>query len=190
MTTPDQADGGGVAGPGVVLSTNCAQQDGGRADARGRRLVCGGYEAERYAWLAVNDEQKPLELILARNLLSSISTPGFLVDDASELVFYNDAAAALLGKRFEEVGRLPLEEWSRMFGPFDDSGQTVPVDELPLVIALRHNRPSHARFHVQSLNGERHEIEVAALPLVAAAGGFRGALAIFWPIHQEAEAAA
>ena len=138
----------------------------------------------------MNDEQKPLELILARNLLSSISTPGFLVDDANELVFYNDAAAALLGKRFEEVGRLPLEEWSRMFGPFDDSGQTVPVDELPLVIALRHNRPSHARFHVQSLNGERHEIEVAALPLVAAGGGFRGALAIFWPIHEQAEAAA
>ena len=59
---------------------------------------------------------------------------------------------------------------------------------LPLVIALRQNRPSYARFHVQSLNGERHEIEVTALPLVAAAGGFRGALAIFWPIHAQAAA--
>jgi PAS domain-containing protein len=136
----------------------------------------------------VTDEQKPLELILARNLLSSISTPGFLVDDASELVFYNDAAAGLLGRRVEEVGRLPLEEWSTMFGPFDDDGEPVAVEELPLVIALRHNRPSYSRFHVQSLNGERHEIEVAALPLVAASGGFRGALAIFWPMHAEAAA--
>ena len=138
----------------------------------------------------VNDEQKPLELILARNLLSSISTPGFLVDEHNELVFYNDAAAALLGKRFEEVGRLPVEEWSTMFGPFDDEGDPIPVDELPLVVALRHNRPSYARLHVHSLKGERHAIEVAALPLVAAAGGFRGALAIFWPIHEDEEAAA
>jgi PAS domain-containing protein len=133
----------------------------------------------------VNDEQKPLELILARNLLSSISTPGFLVDENNELVFYNEAAAALLGKRFEEVGRLPVERWSAMFGPFDDGGEPIPVEELPLVVALRQNRPSYARLHVQSLQDERHEIEVAALPLVANAGGFRGALAIFWPIHDE-----
>ena len=138
----------------------------------------------------VNDEQKPLELILARNLLSSISTPGFLVDEHNELVFYNDAAAELLGKRFEEVGRLPAEEWSAMFGPFDDGGEPIPVEELPLVVALRHNRPSYARLHVHSLNDERHEIEVAALPLVANAGGFRGALAIFWPIYDEEEAPA
>jgi len=138
----------------------------------------------------VNDEQKPLELILARNLLSSISTPGFLVDDSNELVFYNDAASVLLGKRFEEVGRLPVEEWSTMFGPFDEEGDRIPVEKLPLVIALRHNRPSYARLHVQSLKGERHAIEVAALPLVAAAGGFRGALAIFWPIHEDEVAAA
>jgi PAS domain-containing protein len=138
----------------------------------------------------VNDEQKPLELILARNLLSSISTPGFLVDERNELVFYNDAAGALLGKRFEEVGRLPVEEWSTMFGPFDDGGDPIPVEKLPLVVALRHNRPSYGRFHVHSLKDEQHEIEVAALPLVANAGGFRGALAIFWPIHDEEEAPA
>jgi PAS domain-containing protein len=138
----------------------------------------------------VNDEQKPLELILARNLLSSISTPGFLVDETNELVFYNDAASVLLGKRFEEVGRLPVEEWSTMFGPFDEEGDRIPVEKLPLVIALRHNRPSYARLHVQSLKGERHAIEVAALPLVAAAGGFRGALAIFWPIHEDEVATA
>ena len=138
----------------------------------------------------VNDEQKPLELILARNLLSSISTPGFLVDESNELVFYNDAAAAILGKRFEEVGRLPVEEWSTMFGPFDDEGDPIPVDKLPLVVALRHNRPSYARLHVSSLKGERHAIEVAALPLVANAGGFRGALAIFWPIYEGEEAPA
>lgn len=133
----------------------------------------------------MNDEQKPLELILARNLLSSISTPGFLVDEDTTLVFYNEAAGALLGKRFEELGKVGFEKWSMMFGPFGDTGEPVPVDELPLVVALRKGRPSYSRFHVRSLTGEEHEIEVAALPLVAGAGGFRGALAVFWPIHEE-----
>lgn len=132
----------------------------------------------------MNDEQKPLELILARNLLSSISTPGFLVDEDTTLVFYNEAAGALLGKRFEELGKVGFAEWSTLFGPFDDSGDPVPVDDLPLVTALRRGRPSYSRLHVRSLKGDEHEIEVAALPLVASAGGFRGALAIFWPIEE------
>ena len=42
--------------------------------------------------------QKPLELILARNLLTSISTPAFLLDEHGALVFYNEAAGALLGR--------------------------------------------------------------------------------------------
>ena len=53
--------------------------------------------------------QKPLELILARNLLTSLSTPAFLVDESGALIFYNEAAGAMLGISFEEQGRLPAE---------------------------------------------------------------------------------
>ena len=56
--------------------------------------------------------QKPLELILARNFLTSLSTPAFLVDESGALVFYNEAAGALLGISFEESGRMPAAEWS------------------------------------------------------------------------------
>ena len=38
------------------------------------------------------DTQKPLDLILARNLLTNISIPGFLSDHRGVLVFYNEAA--------------------------------------------------------------------------------------------------
>ena len=127
-------------------------------------------------------EQQPLELILARNLLSSISTPAFLVDTAGTLVFFNEAAGALLGKHFEETGKMGPEEWGAAFGPFDRDGEPIHFEELPLTIALRHNRPAHDRFQLQSARGECHDIEVSALPLVASGGGFRGALAIFWPI--------
>ena len=50
--------------------------------------------------------QRPLELILARNLLSSLSTPGFLVNRPGEMIFYNEAAGALLGVGFTAACRL------------------------------------------------------------------------------------
>ena len=50
--------------------------------------------------------QKPLELILARNLLTSVTTPAFLVARDGALLFYNEAAGALLGRPFEDVGQL------------------------------------------------------------------------------------
>ena len=135
------------------------------------------------------EAQKPLELILARNLLSSISTPAFLVDAEGTLVFFNEAAGAMVGRRFEETGALGPREWGETFGPFDASGQPVPWDRLPLTIALQHGRPMHARMHIHSSNGELHEIEVSALPIVGTEG-FRGAMAIFWPVAAEDGAAA
>lgn len=127
-------------------------------------------------------DQQPLELILARNLLSSISTPAFLVDTDGVLVFFNDAAGALLGKHFEETGKMDPERWGAMFGPFDREGKPIDFQKLPLTIALRDGCPAHDRFELQSVRGESHEVEVSALPLVASNGGFRGALAIFWPV--------
>ncbi len=126
--------------------------------------------------------QQPLELILARNLLSSISTPAFLVDASGVLVFFNEAAGALLGRRFEEAGKMGPEEWGSAFGPYDETGQPIPFERLPLTIALREGHPSHASFQIHSAHGDRHDIEVSALPLVSTDGGFRGALAIFWPV--------
>ena len=90
--------------------------------------------------------QRPLELILARNLMSALSTPAFLVDEGGLLVFYNEAAGTLLGKRFEELGDVGPEEWGSMFGPFDAEGDPLPYDELPLVVAVRNNRPAHAEL--------------------------------------------
>jgi PAS domain-containing protein len=134
--------------------------------------------------LIVASAQKPIELILARNLMASLSTPAFLVDEDGILVFYNEAAGSLLGKRFEEVGQMGPEEWGTSFGPFDDQGRPIPFDDLPLTIALRRGRPAHASFQIRSLDGTNHEIEVSAMPIVAA-GGARGAMAIFWPIHDQ-----
>lgn len=129
--------------------------------------------------------QKPIELILARNLMSSLSTPAFLVDEGGTLVFYNEAAGVLLGKRFEEVGKVGAEEWGTMFGPFGDDGDPIPYDELPLVLSVRQGRPAHSIFSIRSADGIQHEIEVSAFPILTAHGS-RGAIAVFWPTKDAA----
>jgi PAS domain-containing protein len=124
--------------------------------------------------------QRPLELILARNLMSALSTPAFLVDEGGVLVFYNEAAGMLLGKRFEELGTVGADEWGSLFGPFDADGEPIPYDELPLVVAVRNGRPAHADFEIRSTDGARHTVEVSAFPILTAHGS-QGAIAVFWP---------
>jgi PAS domain-containing protein len=127
--------------------------------------------------------QRPLELILARNLLTSISTPAFLVDGGGAVVYYNEAAGALLGRSFEDAGRMSPEEWTAIHGPLDEERKPFALDELPTTRAVRSGRPSHAVFCIRSATGEEHEIESSAFPIVASEEGSSGAMIFFWPAH-------
>jgi PAS domain-containing protein len=133
--------------------------------------------------------QKPLELILARNLMSALSTPAFLVDEGGVLVFYNEAAGMMLGKRFEELGTVGAEEWGQLFGPFDEDGEPIPYDDLPLVAAVRDGRPAHAELEIHSADGLSHQVEVSAFPILTAHGS-QGGIAIFWPTATNGHGAA
>lgn len=125
--------------------------------------------------------QKPLELILARNLLTSISTPSFLVDGVGTMIFYNEAAAALLGRSFEEAGQMSAEEWLATFGPFSREGEPVDLDEISLTQAIQDGQPAHGSFRIRAARGEEETVEAAAFPLVASANGTSGAMIMFWP---------
>jgi PAS domain-containing protein len=127
--------------------------------------------------------QKPLELILARNLMSALSTPAFLVDEGGLLVFFNDAAGTLLGKGFDEVGHVGPDEWGGLFGPYDAAGETIPYAELPVVRAVRAGRPAHASFGIRAFDGRVHAVECSAFPILTAHGS-QGAIAIFWPVEE------
>ena len=129
-------------------------------------------------------EQKPIELIQARILISSLSTAAFLVDREGTLLFYNEAAEELLGLRFDEAGPMGPDEWGTQFRPRVPGGRELTVEELPLTIALRQGRPGHAHMQITAADGEDHEIHVSALP-IEAGGSQQGAFAIFWPGARE-----
>ncbi|HJQ83988.1 MAG TPA: PAS domain-containing protein [Candidatus Binatia bacterium] len=124
--------------------------------------------------------QKPIELILMRQVASYLALPVFIVDDAGTLVFYNEAAERIIGKRFEETGEMPATEWGTVFVPTDDRGVALEPNALPLSIALTQQRPAYATLWIHALDRVPRHIDSVAFPLLGQAGTCLGAVAIFW----------
>jgi len=107
--------------------------------------------------------QQSLQLILARNLISTLSTPAFIVDTNATVVFYNEAAGDFLGVRYEETGKVPLDDW-----------------QLPLRDALTGRQPLHTTWRVRQADGDEHQVEVLALPLIGTEDEPEGCVGVFW----------
>jgi PAS domain-containing protein len=135
-----------------------------------------------------NVAHRPLELILARNLLTNISIPAFLADNRGGVVFYNEAAESLLGMPFQHARNMDPEEWRARFGPFDSARERIPFEKEPLTIALREGRPVHAPLYIRSADGEVHHIEVSAFPL-AMNEETTGVIGIFWRTEEPSSSA-
>lgn len=123
---------------------------------------------------------QPIELILVRQLATHLAVPTFLVDPEGTMVFFNEAAEKVLGRRFEDAGKMPFSEWTSIFAVRDSNGEPLDIDELPLVKVLRANRPWHAKFEITGLDGKRRNLEVSAFPLEAQEQRHLGAVALFW----------
>ena len=50
-----------------------------------------------------------IELILTRQLADCLAIPVFITDTIGNLLFYNEPAEDILGKRFEDTGEMPVE---------------------------------------------------------------------------------
>ena len=124
--------------------------------------------------------QKAVELILMRQLASYLAVPIFLVDPDGTLLYYNEPAERLLGRRYDETGEMPATEWGTMFTPTAEDGSPLPPDELALSVALRKWHPAHRGLIIQGLDGVTRRIAVTAFPLEGQGGRRLGAVAIFW----------
>jgi PAS domain-containing protein len=123
-----------------------------------------------------------LEIVLMRQLASYLAVPILVVDRHLDLVFFNESAEPILGRRFDETGGIRRDEWSSLFRIFDPRGEDIPAEERPLVIAIDQRRPSHRRFGLTGLDGAERDIEGIAFPLETEAAGLVGAVGIFWEV--------
>ena len=125
-----------------------------------------------------------IEIILSRQLADCLSIPTFLTDPEGNLLFYNEPAEELLGRRFEETGAMPVSEWSTIFKPVDEDGNEMEPATLPLVKTLVNQYPAHGTFWIESLEGVRNKISVTAYPIIGQPDRFLGAVALFWKTEQ------
>jgi PAS domain-containing protein len=126
--------------------------------------------------------QYEIELILMRQLASYLTVPIFIVGPDGTLLFYNESAEAVLGRRFEETGEMPADEWTTAYDATGEDGLAMAPAELPLMRALRERRPAHGRLLIRGLDNVRRLIEITAFPLIGQADRELGAVAIFWEV--------
>jgi len=132
--------------------------------------------------------QQPIELILFRQLATSLAVPVVLVDAGGDIVFLNEAAEGVLGVRLEDFDVLPFASWTTAFRPRNASGELVAAADLPLVTAITDRRPAHGPLVIYGADGVERNIEVTAFPLEGGRGRLLGGVAMFWETKPNGEA--
>jgi len=133
-----------------------------------------------FSRVVTDPPQHQVEVILMKQLASYLATPVFVVDPEGTLVYFNEPAEGILGRRYDEEGEMPLSEWSTIFLPTDEFGAPLPAEALPLVRALEDGEPGHGTMWIRGLDGTQRHISVTAFPLVGQNDRGLGAVAIFW----------
>lgn len=121
-----------------------------------------------------------IEIILSRQLADCLNVPVFIVNPEGTLIFYNEPAEEILGKKYEDTGPMPVGEWGTAFYPHDEDGNPIPPEELPLVRTIQNEVPAHKTFWIKSLADKSIKISVTSIPIIGRANNFSGAMAIFW----------
>ena len=124
--------------------------------------------------------QRPIELILARQLASSLSVPVLLIDSKGDTLYFNEAAEELVGRRFDEIDALPIEERTALLAPIDRRGRPMAPDLMPGMVAMREGRPVHAELSIVTPDRGMRPVEATAVPLQGVDDVVVGAWVVIW----------
>jgi len=125
---------------------------------------------------------KAIQIILARQLASSVAMPILLVDAEGTLIFFNEPAEAILNQRFEETGEIPADEWNRLIAVTDEDRNPMSADDRPIRAALLDRRPLSKTIWIQSGDGPWRHLQVTSFPLIGEGDQLLGVMNIFWEI--------
>jgi PAS domain-containing protein len=127
--------------------------------------------------------QRPIELILLRELARRLSTPVTLYDAGGRLAYLNRAAEVLFAVDYEELGEITLAEAVAIIRPTDTHGVPIPVEHMPTGIALGQQVAQQANMWVHDQNGKAHRVANTSIPLRGQGGGALGAMSIWWKVE-------
>ena len=126
--------------------------------------------------------QPDLVLIVARSFATKLATPTLIIDANGDLVYFNDAAADVLGSSYLDIGSLDASRWQELFQPRTLDEEPLTPAETPGGVALLERRPVHDSFAFRGLDGREREVTVTAFPLFSHPDEVVGAMSIFWEV--------
>lgn len=126
--------------------------------------------------------QKPIELILLMEFARQLAMAVTIVDNEGTVIFYNEPAEKLVGLRFEETGEIPLSRYRESFRPVDSDGLPIPLERLPIGVALHERRAKQDTLWAHEADGTAHLIATTSIPIDGQGGTPLGAMAIFWEV--------
>lgn len=127
--------------------------------------------------------QHPVEMILLRQLASYLTLPIWMMDQAGNLVYYNEPAERLLGIRFDDAGPITAAQLADLFRTTDLEGTPIPDGEMPVVKALASRFPAHRAMRFCGLDEVWRDVEISAMPIEGQSGRLLGVFATFWEIR-------
>jgi PAS domain-containing protein len=130
----------------------------------------------------VERTQPDLVLIVARSFATKLATPTVIIDARGNLVYFNDAAAEVLGRPYVDVGELGASGWQELFQPRTIDEEPLTAQQIPGGVALLERRPVHDSLVMRGLDGREHEITVTAFPLFSRPDEVVGSMSIFWEL--------
>jgi PAS domain-containing protein len=120
------------------------------------------------------------ELIVMRQLASYLAMPIFVQDADGNLVYFNEPAEPILGRRFDETGALTREELWELFRPSDADGGALSFQNSPFQMVRDDGEAMHARFRLRGMDGITRLVEGTVIPLTNRDGETVGNFAVFW----------
>jgi hypothetical protein len=106
----------------------------------------------------------------------------FLLDARGVLVFYNDAAALIIGKSFGELGEIPAEEFGTLLQLETPDGVPLRRRDTPSGIAFFERRPAHMTLAATGFDGVRRVVHATAYPLFGTTAEMHGVVSVFWEV--------
>jgi len=125
------------------------------------------------------------ELILMRQLASYLAMPIFVQDREGNLVYFNEPAEPILGRRFDETGALSRRELWDLFHPVAPDGVALPYDDGPFLTVRDEGAPVHQVFRMRGMDGIDRSVEGTAIPLTTRDGQVVGSFAVFWELDEK-----
>ena len=116
-----------------------------------------------------------IEFILARQLSEFLSSPIAIVDHDGRMIYYNESAEFIIGKKFNESGEIESREWDeRMYD--ENKINSIKMLDLPFLKVLSGRIIIEGEYWMRNFEEIEQKVRFICIPLVGMAQRELGAL--------------